>query len=67
MNSTSQFLLKLSLVQAMETYQKRNPNFMNVKAMTADDVARGVLYAVTQPPGVAVNEILIEPTDQYLN
>jgi clavulanate-9-aldehyde reductase len=32
--------------------------------MQADDIARAVVYAVTQPPHVAVNEILIRPTDQ---
>jgi NADP-dependent 3-hydroxy acid dehydrogenase YdfG len=33
-------------------------------ALSADDIARGVLYAVEQPPGVDVNEILIRPTAQ---
>jgi NADP-dependent 3-hydroxy acid dehydrogenase YdfG len=33
-------------------------------ALSADDVARGVLYAVSQPPHVDVNEILIRPTAQ---
>jgi NADP-dependent 3-hydroxy acid dehydrogenase YdfG len=33
-------------------------------ALSADDIARGVLYAVAQPPEVDVNEILIRPTAQ---
>ena len=32
--------------------------------MESEDIARAVLYAVTQPPHVAVNEILLRPTDQ---
>jgi NADP-dependent 3-hydroxy acid dehydrogenase YdfG len=33
-------------------------------ALDPDDVARAVLYAVTQPAHVDVNEILIRPTAQ---
>jgi len=33
-------------------------------ALQADDIARAVLYAVSQPPHVDVNEILIRPTAQ---
>jgi NADP-dependent 3-hydroxy acid dehydrogenase YdfG len=33
-------------------------------ALEADDIARGVMYAVSQPPHVDVNEILIRPTAQ---
>jgi NADP-dependent 3-hydroxy acid dehydrogenase YdfG len=33
-------------------------------ALEADDIARGVMYAVSQPPYVDVNEILIRPTAQ---
>jgi NADP-dependent 3-hydroxy acid dehydrogenase YdfG len=34
------------------------------EALTADDIARAVLYAVAQPPHVDVNEILVRPTAQ---
>ena len=33
-------------------------------ALLAEDVAAAVLYAVTQPPRVSVNEIVVRPTDQ---
>lgn len=33
-------------------------------ALEAQDIARGVMYAVAQPPHVDVNEILIRPTAQ---
>jgi NADP-dependent 3-hydroxy acid dehydrogenase YdfG len=33
-------------------------------ALEADDVARAVLFAVSQPPHVDVNEILIRPSAQ---
>ncbi len=32
--------------------------------LEADDIARGVMYAVDQPPHVSVNEVLIRPTAQ---
>ncbi len=35
-------------------------------ALEPDDIARAVLYAVSQPPHVDVNEILIRPTAQPL-
>jgi NADP-dependent 3-hydroxy acid dehydrogenase YdfG len=33
-------------------------------ALAPDDVARGVLYALSQPPHVDVNEIVLRPTSQ---
>jgi NADP-dependent 3-hydroxy acid dehydrogenase YdfG len=39
----------------------------SVGAMTplqADDIARAILYVVSQPPHVAINEVLVRPTDQ---
>ena len=35
-------------------------------ALEPDDVARAVLYAVSQPPRVDVNEILVRPTAQEI-
>jgi NADP-dependent 3-hydroxy acid dehydrogenase YdfG len=35
-----------------------------IEALKADDVARAVMFAISQPPHVDVNEILIRPTDQ---
>ena len=34
-----------------------------VEVLKADDIARAVVYALKQPANVAVNEVLIEPTD----
>jgi NADP-dependent 3-hydroxy acid dehydrogenase YdfG len=34
------------------------------RAMKADDIARAILYIVSQPDYVAINEVLIRPTDQ---
>jgi NADP-dependent 3-hydroxy acid dehydrogenase YdfG len=38
--------------------------FGNIEIMHAEDIAESIRYAVTQPRRVAVNEILIRPTEQ---
>ena len=43
--------------QIQQFVQAMNP-------LEAEDIAAAILYAVTQPPRVNVNEILIRPTDQ---
>ena len=37
-----------------------------MEALTSEDISNAVIYAVTQPARVNVNEILIRPTDQLL-
>jgi NADP-dependent 3-hydroxy acid dehydrogenase YdfG len=46
---------------------ERSSSKQMVQGMTplqAEDIARAVLYLVTQPAHVAVNEVLVRPTDQ---
>jgi NADP-dependent 3-hydroxy acid dehydrogenase YdfG len=38
--------------------------YTSMRALQADDIARAVVYVVTQPQHVAINEVLIRPTDQ---
>ncbi|XP_072030613.1 uncharacterized oxidoreductase Lmo0432-like [Amphiura filiformis] len=49
--------------EAATMLDKKYPHFKNVKMLKPDDIARAVLYAVTQPPTVAVQEIMVQPTD----
>ncbi len=44
-----------------DTIQQR---FAGVERLQADDIARAIIYMVTQPRHAAVNEILIRPTQQ---
>jgi NADP-dependent 3-hydroxy acid dehydrogenase YdfG len=39
-------------------------NFSGIERLTSEDIANAVLYVVTQPAHVAVNEVLVRPTDQ---
>jgi NADP-dependent 3-hydroxy acid dehydrogenase YdfG len=36
----------------------------SIRQLQSDDIARAVVYAVTQPSHVSINEILVRPTDQ---
>jgi NADP-dependent 3-hydroxy acid dehydrogenase YdfG len=53
-------------VTSVEPGMVDTPFFENrpTNALDADDIARAVLYAVTQPERVDVNELLIRPTSQ---
>src|SRR3954453_11526642 len=35
-----------------------------IRQLQSGDVARAILYVITQPPHVAINEVLVRPTDQ---
>ena len=35
-----------------------------IRPLQSEDVARAIVYVVAQPPHVAVNEVLVRPTDQ---
>jgi NADP-dependent 3-hydroxy acid dehydrogenase YdfG len=48
-----------------EATQKTINDWANsIRQLQADDVARAILFCVTQPPHVCINEILMRPTDQ---
>ncbi|HXB64844.1 MAG TPA: SDR family oxidoreductase [Solirubrobacteraceae bacterium] len=53
-------------VTVIEPGMTDTPFFENrpAEALQAGDIARGVMYAVSQPPHVNVNEVLIRPTGQ---
>ncbi len=39
-------------------------NFEGIEILQAEDIGEAISYAVTRPPRVAVNEILVRPTEQ---
>ena len=58
-NNTNPSSICSSFFQATKKYKTPEVE----KYLSPDDIGRAVVYAVTQPIGVSVNEILIEPTD----
>jgi NADP-dependent 3-hydroxy acid dehydrogenase YdfG len=55
-------------VTSIEPGMVDTPFFDNrpANALEPDDIARAVMFAVSQPPHVDVNEILIRPVSQPL-
>jgi NADP-dependent 3-hydroxy acid dehydrogenase YdfG len=47
--------------QVLEQMAKR---FAGVTPLSAEDIAGAILYAISQPPNVSVNEILVRPSGQ---
>ena len=55
---------ELRLQNRPEIQAEMAKNFGGIERLEADDIANSIRYAVTQPRHVAVNEILIRPTEQ---
>jgi len=47
-----------------EIIERQNQRFANVKMMEASDIAETIAFMITRPWHVAVNEVLIRPTEQ---
>ena len=47
-----------------EVWEQARQNFADVELLQAEDIADAVAYIVTRPRRVAVNELLIRPTEQ---
>lgn len=47
-----------------EILEQQARNFSGVEMLRAEDIAHAVMYAVTRPRHVALNEILVRPTEQ---
>jgi NADP-dependent 3-hydroxy acid dehydrogenase YdfG len=47
-----------------EILEEMSKTFGGIEVMQAEDIANSIRYAVTQPRRVAVNEILVRPTEQ---
>jgi NADP-dependent 3-hydroxy acid dehydrogenase YdfG len=47
-----------------EIQENMAKRFGNVKRLEATDISDAITYVVTRPSYVAINEVLIRPTDQ---
>jgi NADP-dependent 3-hydroxy acid dehydrogenase YdfG len=57
---------ELSSHNRPEIREQLSQRFGNVERMQAEDIAAAILFIVTRPRHVAVNELLIRPTEQQL-
>ncbi len=55
-----------SQITNQESKQQVEGIYQSVTALESEDIAAAIVYAVTQPPRVNVNEILLLPTDQVV-
>jgi NADP-dependent 3-hydroxy acid dehydrogenase YdfG len=47
-----------------EVLEQIKQRFGGVERLSAEDIARAVLYAIDQPPHVSINEVLVRPSGQ---
>ena len=50
--------------QPARGHQDHQANFGQTELMQAEDIAESIVFTVTRPRHVAVNEVLIRPTEQ---
>jgi NADP-dependent 3-hydroxy acid dehydrogenase YdfG len=50
--------------QSQQTQERYRKIFAGVEKLRADDIADAIAYVVTSPRHVAINEIVLRPTDQ---
>jgi len=55
---------ELAFQNRQEVLEQMAKNFAGIEMLQSEDIANAVLYAVTQPRHVSVNEILVRPTEQ---
>jgi NADP-dependent 3-hydroxy acid dehydrogenase YdfG len=55
---------EFSLVRFKNDEQKAKQPYIGIEPLTGEDVARAVLFAVSQPKHVCINDLLIMPTAQ---
>ena len=55
---------ELAFQNRPEVLEQMAKNFAGIEMLQSSDIADAVVYAVTQPRHVAVNEILVRPTEQ---
>jgi NADP-dependent 3-hydroxy acid dehydrogenase YdfG len=39
-------------------------SFQDVTPLSAEEIADAILYAITRPPNVSINEVLVRPSGQ---
>jgi NADP-dependent 3-hydroxy acid dehydrogenase YdfG len=47
-----------------EIRARSRERFKTIECLTSDDIADTIEYIVTRPARVAINEIMVRPTDQ---
>jgi NADP-dependent 3-hydroxy acid dehydrogenase YdfG len=55
---------ELAFHNRREVLEQMAQNFAGIEMLESEDIANAVVYAVTQPRHVAVNEVLVRPTEQ---
>lgn len=55
---------EFSLVRFKGDSERAKQTYQNITALTGDDIAEIILFVVTRPPHVMIQDIMVTPTDQ---